>query len=68
MSRILLAPSRYVQGAGAINEVGLHAARLGTRVFVIGGKTALSICAENIAQSLNKKGLACSQEQLGGVS
>ncbi len=68
MSRILLAPGRYVQGAGAINEVGLHAARLGTRVFVIGGKTALSICAEKIAQSLNEKGLACSQEQFGGVS
>lgn len=68
MSRILLAPGRYVQGAGAINEVGLHAARLGAVAFVIGGKTALSICGKQIAQSLNSKGLSCYQEQFAGVS
>lgn len=68
MSRILLAPGRYIQGAGAINEVGLHAARLGLSAFIIGGKTALSICAAKISQSLAAKGLACSQEQFAGVS
>ena len=68
MSRIFLAPGRYVQGAGAIKEVGLHAARLGESVFVIGGKTALTICGEQIAQSLNDKGLSCHKEQFAGVS
>jgi hypothetical protein len=29
MSRMLLSPGRYVQGAGAIKEIGLHASRLG---------------------------------------
>ena len=68
MSRILLAPGRYVQGAGAIDEVGLHASSLGDSVFAIGGKTALSICSDRIEKSLKLKGLRYSCEQFGGVS
>ena len=33
MSRMFLAPSRYVQGAGAIAEMGIHAARMGTKAL-----------------------------------
>ena len=39
MSRMFLAPSRYVQGAGAIAEMGIHAARMGTKALFIGGPT-----------------------------
>jgi len=68
MSRILLAPSRYIQGAGAIAEIGFHASRLGDSAFAIGGKTALSICGAAIEVSLLEKGLSYRQEQFRGVS
>jgi glycerol dehydrogenase len=68
MSRMLLSPGRYVQGAGAIREIGLHAARIGTSALVIGGKTALSLCGADIQTSLAEKGISCLQECFQGVS
>jgi glycerol dehydrogenase len=68
MSRILLAPSRYIQGAGAITEIGVHATRLGNCALVIGGQTALSLCGADIAASLGKEGISCHQELFRGVS
>ncbi|WP_305045342.1 glycerol dehydrogenase [Geoalkalibacter sp.] len=68
MSRILLSPSRYIQGAGAIREIGRHAALLGDRALVIGGKTALSLCGADIEASLGQKGIGCRHELFGGVS
>ncbi len=68
MTRILLAPGRYIQGAGAIAAIGEHAVRLGDSALVIGGKTALSLCAEAIAASLAAKGIACHPEFFRGVS
>jgi len=66
MSRILIAPSRYVQGQGAIHEIGLHAARLGTKALVTGGKRALAACGEAIQASLKEKNLSCVQELFNG--
>ena len=59
MSRMLLAPSRYVQGAGAISEIGTHSARMGTKALLTGGKTALATAGAAIKASLaeNKVGL-----------
>jgi glycerol dehydrogenase len=68
MSRMLLAPGRYVQGAGAIREIGTHAERIGTSALIIGGKTALSLCGADIQASLAEKGLPCHQECFQGVS
>ena len=68
MSRMLLSPGRYVQGAGAIKEIGLHASRIGTCALVIGGKTALSLCGPDILASLAEKGIPCHQECFQGVS
>ena len=68
MSRMLLSPGRYVQGAGAIKEIGQHAERIGTCALVIGGKTALSLCGGDIQASLAEKGLACHQELFQGIS
>ena len=68
MSRMLLSPGRYVQGAGAIKEIGLHTSRIGTCALVIGGKTALSLCGPDIAASLAERGIACYQECFQGVS
>jgi glycerol dehydrogenase len=68
MSRMLLSPGRYVQGAGAITEIGLHTSRIGTCALVIGGKTALSLCGSDIQASLSEKGIPCFQECFQGVS
>lgn len=68
MSRMLLSPSRYVQGAGAIKEIGVHASRIGTCAMVIGGKTALSLCGQDIHASLAESGVSCYQECFQGVS
>jgi glycerol dehydrogenase len=68
MSRMLLSPGRYVQGAGAIKEIGLHTSRIGTCALVIGGKTALSLCGPDILASLAEKGIPCHQECFQGVS
>lgn len=66
MSRILLAPNRYVQGSGAINEIGEHAARLGSKALLTGGKKALSVCAGLIEASLSAKKIGCHQEIFNG--
>ncbi|WP_305042888.1 glycerol dehydrogenase [Geoalkalibacter sp.] len=68
MSRILLSTSRYIQGAGAIDDIGKHAVLLGDNALVIGGRTALNICGAAITASLAAQGIACGQELFGGVS
>lgn len=66
MSRMLLAPGRYIQGAGAINEIGSHAATMGSNALLTGGKRALSFCGEAIQTSLKEHKLGCHQEQFRG--
>lgn len=68
MKRVLFFPSRYIQGPGAIEEIGYYAANLGDRALVIGGKTALSICGAAIEKSLLAKGIHCYQELFQGIS
>lgn len=41
-TQIFCAPGRYIQGAGAISEIGAHIAPLGGRVLVAGGRTGLA--------------------------
>jgi glycerol dehydrogenase len=68
MSRMLLSPGRYVQGAGTIREIGLHTSRIGTCALVIGGRTALTLCGADIRQSLADHGVSCHQESFQGIS
>lgn len=68
MSRMLLSPGRYIQGAGAIREIGTHAARVGSCSLVIGGRTALSLCGTDIKASLEEQGIGCHEECFQGVS
>ncbi len=48
MSRMLLAPGRYVQGTGAIDEIGSYVSAMGKKALVIGGNRALSLCGMQI--------------------
>lgn len=66
MSRLLIAPGRYVQGAGAINEIGTHVAKMGTKALLTGGKTALSVCGSAIQSSLSENNVGCQQEPFNG--
>jgi glycerol dehydrogenase len=66
MSRILISPSRYVQGEGAVNEIGLHAARLGTKALLTGGRKALSQVGAAIEASLGAKGIGSVRESFNG--
>jgi glycerol dehydrogenase len=68
MSRALISPGKYIQGAGAIVEIGAQAVKLGSNALVLGGRTALSMCGQAIAEHLEEKQIACHQEVFGGVS
>jgi glycerol dehydrogenase len=68
MTRILRAPNKYVQGSGAIHEIGQHAAPLGSRALVTGGKRALAATREAIERSLNEAGVSTLVEGFGGES
>jgi len=66
MSRMFLSPSRYVQGAGCIAEIGGHAARMGTKALFTGGKTALDVCGSTVEASLEDSKIGCHKEAFGG--
>jgi glycerol dehydrogenase len=66
MSRIFLAPSKYVQGPGSISSIGESVSELGNKPIVLGGKTAWSVCSEAILNSLDAKGISFHQEFFGG--
>ena len=59
MVKILTAPSRYVQGYGIIKDFGKHISHLGSKPFIIGGKTALSIIRESISRSVAENSMKC---------
>ncbi len=66
MSRMLLAPGRYIQGSGAIHEIGSHAVKFGKKALLTGGKTAMSQCGSHIADSLEGAGVGCLSEGFKG--
>ena len=68
MSLLFCSPGRYIQGAGAIKEIGGHAARLGSSALLVGGKTALSLTGSEIGASLTEKNVSCHQECFCGTS
>lgn len=66
MGRILLAPGRYVQGAGVIDEIGIFVSSHGKKALVVGGKRALSLCGARVEASLAGEGVACRLEFFEG--
>ena len=51
--KVLIAPNRFVIGAGAIDQIGEYIKRIGDRVLLLGGKTALSLTRDRI-KNLNE--------------
>jgi glycerol dehydrogenase len=56
-SRKLVLPGHYIQGKGAIYHLGRMARPLGTKAYVIGGATALSVAGGRVRKSLESNGL-----------
>jgi len=63
---MFLAPGRYIQGAGAIAEIGIHAARMGAKALFIGGKTALNVCGSVVEASLKDNKVGCHKDVFNG--
>ncbi len=66
MTRILLAPNKYVQGSGAIRELGKYASPLGSRALVTGGRRALAAMCQAIEHSLGGVGMSTVVEGFRG--
>jgi glycerol dehydrogenase len=59
MLKILTAPNRYIQGYGIIRDFGKYTSHLGSKPFVIGGKTALSTIREVVLKSAAEHSMKC---------
>ncbi|MDR3590462.1 MAG: glycerol dehydrogenase [Negativicutes bacterium] len=66
MSKVMIAPGRYVQGAGAITELGEQIKRLGRKSLVMGGKTGLASVKPSIEESFAASGVDVRFEVFGG--
>ena len=67
-SIIFGSPGKYIQGAGAINDLGEHLAPLGTSVLVAGGKTGLEATRKGRDESLERCGLRQTEVCFNGES
>ena len=66
-TKILIAPMRYVQGPNALTEIGQHLQGMGvSNPLVMGGSTALGVCRETMAASMNVKGISSQFVEFGG--
>ncbi len=62
-------PGEYVRGDGALREIGKISAKLGKKVFIMGGKTALAKVQQQIEDCLKKEALEiASVKWFGGES
>jgi glycerol dehydrogenase len=66
--RIFISPSKYVQGAGAIDEIGLHVAPLGKSALVLGGKSGLGVTRAGRERSFAEHGITQREESFNGES
>ncbi len=57
MNRILISPSKYVQGSGAINDLGSFLSMYGKKAILIGGKRALDTVIESVKNTFSAAGM-----------
>ena len=67
MVKILTAPNRYIQGYGIIKDFGKYISHLGSKPFLVGGKTALSIVKESVIKSTSEHSMECDFGVFSGV-
>lgn len=66
--RTLIAPGRYVQGKGAIAQLGEQVARLGSKPLIVAGKTAWNNVSAATEQSFAEAGLPLNREVFSGYT
>ncbi len=66
MHKIMIAPARYIQGPGLINEIANHVGHLGSKFFFIGGPKAVSLIQEPVTTSFGEAELDCRFETFSG--
>ena len=66
MNKIMISPSRYVQGAGALNDIGKHVANLGTKALVLGGKRGIDAIKSLLEVSFKEHQVDYVVELFGG--
>ena len=66
MIRIMIAPNRYIQGPNVLKETGKYIVHLGSKVFFIGGPTALSIVKDQVSASLKENSMESLFEAFSG--
>jgi glycerol dehydrogenase len=67
MVKIMVAPSKYVQGPGILEEAGQYIAPLGSRVFFVCDPLAWSLVKEQITASIARSALECRYEAFSGI-
>ncbi|MCL1921658.1 MAG: glycerol dehydrogenase [Kiritimatiellaeota bacterium] len=68
MNKVFIAPRRYVQGAGALNEAGALVSKLGSRVMTLWDAQVKGIVGEALLASLGGAGLAVEDVLFNGDS
>lgn len=66
MSKIMISPNKYVQGPGALKEIGEHVSKLGDSALVLGGRTALSVTSDVIEENFKKASIGLHFEKFNG--
>ncbi|HMM21095.1 MAG TPA: glycerol dehydrogenase [Selenomonadales bacterium] len=66
MKKVMIAPGRYVQGPGALGDLGVHLARLGTKALILGGQRGLAAVRATLEASLRESGLTAHFSSFGG--
>ncbi len=67
MHTIMIAPNRYIQGPGVLNQIGDHIRHLGQKAFFIGGSTAISIVKDCATENLKENDIQCQMETFKGA-
>jgi glycerol dehydrogenase len=66
MVKIMIAPNRYIQGPRVLGDTGKYIAHLGSKVFFIGGPTALSTVKDQVSASLDENSMGYQFEAFSG--
>lgn len=64
--KIMISPGRYVQGPGAIRQIGEQVKNLGKRALIIGDKIAFPLVREDVQESLQEHQIEFQAEEFGG--
>lgn len=67
MVRIMVAPGKYVQAPGVLEEAGTYIAPLGSRVFLVGDSFAWSLVGDRVCASMRRCGLESRFDAFSGT-